>query len=192
MLTFLSLEQITEKTLGICMTPAQLRLLKQSFSKIQPNSDQFGLSFYERLFAISPELKSMFGTDIKIQQAKFMKVIKEFVELNMRSSISLPVTAKASESAIIPGAFWSGKLHMAYGVRLEDYDAMKSALLWAMEKTLGDDYTAEVAEAWSQAYDLIAGSMREGMLSPEDDDTEPENAMMKRIDSEMQFDEDKK
>ena len=121
-----------------------------------------------------------------------MKVIKEFVELNMRSSLSLPVTAQTTEGAILPGAFWSGKLHMAYGVRLEDYGTMKNAMLWAMEKTLGNEYTPEVREAWSQAYDLIAGAMREGMLSPEEDDSEPENAMKKRMDSGTQCDEDEK
>lgn len=172
------------------MTPAQLRLLKQTLSKIQPNIEQFGLIFYERLFETAPELKSMFGTDIKIQQEKFMKVVDEFVELNMRSAICLPVTENNSEGAIIPGAFWSGKLHLAYGVRLEDYDTMKAALLWALEKMLGDGYTTEVQDAWSQAYDLIAGSMRGGMLSTEDADTEPENSMLKRLDAGIQFDED--
>jgi nitric oxide dioxygenase len=170
------------------MTPAQLRLLNQSFSKIKPRSDQFGLIFYERLFVIAPELRPIFGTDIKLQQAKFMKVIKEVVELHLRSLISLPVTAKASESAVIPGAFWAGKLHVAYGVKLEDYETMKSALLWAIEQTLGNECTVDVKHAWSQAYDLVAGAMREGMLSPEDEDNEPENAMRHRIDSEKQFD----
>lgn len=170
------------------MTPAQLRLLNQSFSKIKPRSDQFGLIFYERLFVIAPELRPMFGSDIKIQQAKFMKVIKEVVELHLRSLISLPVTAQASESAVIPGAFWAGKLHVGFGVRLEDYETMKAALLWAIEQTLGNECTADVKLAWSQAYDLVAGAMREGMMSPEDDDTEPENAMKQRIDSKKQFD----
>lgn len=170
------------------MTPAQLRLLNQSFSKIKPRSDQFGLIFYERLFDVAPELRPMFGSDIKIQQAKFMKVIKEVVELHLRSLISLPVTAQASESAVIPGAFWAGKLHVAYGVRLEDYETMKSALLWAIEQTLGNECTGDVKQAWSQAYDLVAGAMREGMMSPEDDDTEPENAMKHRIDTKKQFD----
>lgn len=174
------------------MTPAQLRVLKQTYRRIQPYSDQFGLVFYERLFATAPDLKTMFGTDIKTQQAKFMKVIKEFVELNMRSAISLPVTANNTEGAIIPGAYWAGKLHMAYGVRLEDYDKMKSALLWALEKVLGNEYTPEVRDTWSQAYDLIAGSMREGMLSSEDDETEPENAMIKRMDSGIQIEENEK
>jgi hemoglobin-like flavoprotein len=163
------------------MTPAQLRVLQRSFARIEPVADQFGSVFYERLFTVAPEIKPLFRTDIKAQQSKFMKVIKEVVQLHLRSMVALPVTAQAVGTAVLPGAFWSGKLHAAYGVRMEDYAIMKSALVWALEKTLGPDCTPEVKDAWGSAYDIVVGAMREGMLSPEDDETEPENAMQSRM-----------
>ncbi len=166
------------------MTPAQLRILTRSFAKIEPASDRFGAIFYERLFVIAPDLRPMFGNDLKSQQAKFMKVIKEVVELHLRSLISLPVTMQTSASAVIPGAFWAGKLHAGYGVRVEDYETMRSALMWALEETLGAECTDDVKLAWGNAYDIVAKAMMEGMLSPEDDDNEPENAMKTRIDAE--------
>lgn len=169
---------------GIHMTPAQLRILRNSFAKIEPVSDRFGEMFYERLFSIAPELRKMFGSDLKLQQAKFMKVIKEVIELHLRSSISLPITAQAADTAVIPGAFWSGKLHAAYGVTLEDFETMKTAVVWALEKTLGEDCSADVKDAWCTAYDILAGAMRPGILSPEDDDREPENQMQARLDEE--------
>src|SRR5690242_12183759 len=107
------------------MIPAQLRLLQRSFSKIEPVAEQFGTIFYERLFAIAPEMRPLFRTDIKAQQSKFMKVIAEVVQLHLRAMISLPATAQVSGEVMIPGAFWSGKLHAAYGVRMEDFDSMK-------------------------------------------------------------------
>lgn len=166
------------------MTPAQLRILSRTFKKIEPQSDEFGIIFYERLFEIAPELRPMFGTDIKLQQTKFMKVIKEVVHLHLRSLVSLPVMSKATGSAVIPGAFWSGKLHAAFGVKLKDYETMKEALLWAVEQILGNECTHEVSMAWADAYDVVAGAMREGMLSPEDEDTEPENDMRLRLNAE--------
>jgi nitric oxide dioxygenase len=165
------------------MTPAQLRLLQRSFAKIEPIADQFGTIFYERLFTIAPEIKPLFRSDLKAQQAKFMKVIAEVVQLHLRSIISLPVTTQAANSAVLPGAFWSGKLHAAYGVRMEDYAIMKSALTWALEKTLGDECNEDIKAAWGTAYDIVVGAMQEGMLSPEDDETEPENEMHSRLDS---------
>jgi len=163
------------------MTPAQLRVLQRSFAKVEPVADDFGRLFYDRLFTIAPEIRPLFRTDLKAQQDKFMKVIKEVVHLHLRSMVALPVTAQASNSAVLPGAFWSGKLHAAYGVRMEDYETMKTALLWALEKTLGDECTDDVKDAWSAAYDVVVGAMQEGMLSPEDDDAEPENQMQTRL-----------
>jgi nitric oxide dioxygenase len=165
------------------MTPAQLRVLQRSFAKIEPIADQFGSIFYERLFTVAPEIKPLFRTDLKAQQSKFMKVISEVVQLHLRAIVSLPVTATASGRAVLPGAFWSGKLHAAYGVRMEDYAIMKSALVWALAKTLGPDCTDEVKEAWSLAYDIVVNAMEEGMLSPEDEDDEPENSLQSRLDS---------
>jgi len=163
------------------MTPSQLRVLQRSFAKVEPRAKEFGQVFYQRLFTIAPEIRPLFRTDLKAQQDKFMKVIKEVVTLYLRSMVALPVTAQATSSAVLPGAFWSGKLHAAYGVRFEDFAIMKSALVWALEKTLAEECTDEVKEAWSSAYDIVVGAMQEGMMSPEDDDTEPENQMQTRL-----------
>ncbi len=165
------------------MTPAQLRLLQRSYAKIEPIADQFGTIFYARLFTIAPEIRPIFRTDLKAQQSKFMKVIKEVVQLHLRAIVSLPVTAQTSSRAVLPGAFWSGKLHAAYGVRFEDYAIMKSALVWALEKTLGADATDDVKDAWSAAYDIVVNAMEEGMLSEDDNETEPENEMTSRLDA---------
>jgi len=166
------------------MTPAQLRLLQRSYARIEPIADQFGAVFYARLFTIAPEIRPLFRTDLKAQQSKFMNVIQEVVQLHLRAIVSLPVTATASGQAVLPGAFWSGKLHAAYGVRIEDYAIMKSALVWALDKTLGAEATAEVKEAWSAAYDVVVNAMVEGMISPHDDDeNEPADAMKSRLDA---------
>ncbi len=163
------------------MTPAQLRLLQRSFAKIGPVADEFGTVFYERLFAIAPEMKPLFRTDIKAQQSKFMKVIGEVVQLQLRALISLPVTAQVSSEAMLPGAYWSGKLHAAYGVRIEDFESMKQALLWALEQILKDDLTPEVQEAWIAAYDIVARAMQAGMESPEEEEHEPEVDIRSRL-----------
>ena len=171
------------------MTPAQLRLLQRSFSKVEPVAEQFGTIFYERLFAIAPEMKPLFRTDIKAQQSKFMKVIAEVVQLHLRALVSLPVTAQASGEAMLPGAYWSGKLHAAYGVRMEDFDSMKQALVWALEQILADDLTPEVQDAWIAAYDIVVQAMKPGMESSDEEDLEPEVDMQTRLD-EAENDQD--
>jgi hemoglobin-like flavoprotein len=163
------------------MTPAQLRLLQRSYASIEPRAEAFGALFYDRLFVVAPEMRSLFRTDLKAQQSKFMKVIGEVVQLHLRAMISLPVTAQTSGEAMLPGAYWSGKLHAAYGVRLEDFDKMKDALVWALGQTLKEEFTAETAEAWSLAYDVVVRAMQSGMESDEEDEKEPETNMQIRL-----------
>lgn len=163
------------------MTPAQLRILQRSFARIEPIADRFGTIFYERLFTIAPEMRPLFRTDIKAQQSKFMKVIGEVVQLHLRAMISLPVTAQTNGEATLPGAYWSGKLHAAYGVRMEDFESMKLALLWALEEVLGDELTPDVQSAWVAAYDVVARAMQSGMESAEEEEIEPETGMQTRL-----------
>jgi len=170
------------------MTPAQLRLLQRSYAKIEPVADQFGAIFYARLFTIAPEIRPLFRTDLKAQQSKFMKVIKEVAEVHLRAIVSLPVTAEASSRAVLPGAFWSGKLHAAYGVRVEDYAIMKSALVWALDKMLGAESTDDVKDAWGAAYDIVVNAMEVGMTSSEEE-TEPTNELTSRLDAAGKADE---
>jgi len=36
------------------MTPEQIKLVQQSFSKLAPTSDQAAVMFYDRLFEVAP------------------------------------------------------------------------------------------------------------------------------------------
>ena len=45
------------------MTPDQVQLVQQSFSKVAPISEQAAVLFYGRLFEIAPQVKSMFPVD---------------------------------------------------------------------------------------------------------------------------------
>ena len=53
-----------------------------------------------------------------------------------------------------------GRRHVGYGVRDSDYDAAGIALLWTLERALGDDFTPEARSAWTEAYQQIASVMR--------------------------------
>ena len=48
-----------------------------------------------------------------------------------------------------------GRRHVEeYGVKEEHYDSGGTALLWTLEQGLGERFTAEAKEAWSEAYGL--------------------------------------
>jgi hypothetical protein len=43
--------------------------------------------------------------------------------------------------------------------KAEHYPVVGAALLWTLEKGLGDGWTPEVADAWSTAYGTLSGYM---------------------------------
>ena len=103
--------------------------------------------FYGRLFALDPALRSLFSNDTIEQGQKLMTTLRLVVD-------------KLHQPEEILGAVQSlGRRHSAYGVVEKDYDTVGLALLWALDKGLGVDFSTAVREAWAAAYGLLAGVM---------------------------------
>lgn len=169
------------------MTPEQLRMLKQCFSRIEPHGRKLSALFYQRFFAEAPQLRKLFGNDLNAQHSKFMKVIAEMVRLPL---LSFPATGIKDAEAYVPGSYWGGMLHGALGVRVEDFEPMKEALLWALVNCPEIVVTPAECEAWAAGYDVLAKAMsggvenwhiQEGTGSPEMARLEPGQAFLKEL-----------
>jgi nitric oxide dioxygenase len=62
-------------------------------------------------------------------------------------------------ASILPAASALAKRHVGYGAKAEHYPVVGAALLWTLEKGLGDGWTPDVAEAWKTAYGTLSGFM---------------------------------
>src|SRR5277367_93351 len=129
------------------MTPDQAKLVQQSFSKVAPISDQAAILFYDRLFEVAPQVKSMFPADMSEQRKKLM------------ATLAVVVGGLGNLTSILPAASALAKRHVAYGAKPEHYPVVGAALLWTLEKGLGDGWTPDVAEAWKAAYGTLSGFM---------------------------------
>jgi len=130
------------------MTPIQIQLVQDSFEKIRPKADIAADVFYQRLFELAPELRSLFGHDMKAQGAMFMAMIY------------LTLRELGQPHLFIPRIRALGNRHFGYGVTPEQYVVAGDALLWTLEHRLGDEFTAPTREAWMKAYALLAETMR--------------------------------
>lgn len=54
------------------MTPEQVQLVRPSFTKVMAVKMNAARGFYERLFAVAPEVRPMFSNDIEAQARKLM------------------------------------------------------------------------------------------------------------------------
>jgi nitric oxide dioxygenase len=129
------------------MTPDQVTLVQQSFAKVAPISDQAAVIFYDRLFEIAPQVKAMFPSDLTEQRKKLM------------ATLAVVVNGLSNLESILPAASALATRHVSYGAKADHYPVVGSALLWTLEKGLGEAWTAEVAAAWTAAYGTLSGYM---------------------------------
>ncbi len=129
------------------MTPDQVKLVQQSFAKVAPISDQAAVLFYDRLFEIAPSVKALFPADMTEQRKKLM------------ATLAAVVNGLGNLESILPAASALAIRHVSYGARAEHYPVVAAALLWTLEKGLGDSWTPEVADAWTAAYGTLSGFM---------------------------------
>ena len=52
-----------------------------------------------------------------------------------------------------------GRRHVAYGIEPAHYRFFGDALIWALGKRLGSDFTPSIKEAWVDAYADLADAM---------------------------------
>jgi nitric oxide dioxygenase len=130
------------------MTPEQIQLVKSSFASVLPNADRTGIQFYDRLFALDPALRPLFKEDMAAQSRTLMRMLATVVNGLDRLE------------TIVPAVQSLGMRHAGYGVADAHYQTVGDALLWTLQQGLGDNFTPEVAEAWSTAYGVLAGTMQ--------------------------------
>ncbi len=129
------------------MTPDQVTLVQESFAKVAPISDTAAVLFYDRLFEVAPSVKSMFPADMTEQRKKLM------------ATLAFVVNGLGKLESILPAASALATRHVGYGARKEHYPVVGAALLWTLEKGLGDGWTTDVADAWTAAYGTLSGFM---------------------------------
>jgi len=126
------------------ITPLQKTLVRRSFRKIAGKADHVAIVMYQTLFEINPDCRRLFVGDMPRQGRKFIQMI------------ALTVSGLDAIETVIPFIQELGKRHTGYGVTPEDYESMGQAWLFALEKSLGADFTPPVREAWQVLYQFIA------------------------------------
>ena len=129
----------------------QVEVLEESFKAIEPQADGFVGSFYDNLFAANPEAKPLFETtDMEAQKKKLLASLVLVVE-NLRKPEALDGALRGL-----------GARHVKYGALPEHYPLVGSALLTTFGQYLGDKWTPDVKNAWTNAYVAISEIMLDG------------------------------
>ncbi len=138
----------------MALTDQDIRLVRESWGKVQPAAEQAATIFYSRLFQQYPEVKPLFKSNMREQGIKLMSMLNFAVISLDRLEVLLPALEE------------SGRRHAAYGVKDEDYGKVAEALVWTLGEALGDDFTPETRDAWISAYTTLADVMKEAARAP--------------------------
>lgn len=129
------------------MTPQQIKAIQESFAKVTPISEQAAELFYGRLFEIAPAVKPLFRGDMREQGRKLM------------ATLAVVINGLTNLEAILPAASALAKRHVDYGVTAADYEPVGAALLWTLERGLGEHWTPDLKAAWTAAYTVLSNFM---------------------------------
>ena len=130
------------------MNERQIELVQATFRLVQPIASDAARIFYTRLFELDPSLRPLFRHDLGEQGSKLMTALAFVVRSLHTPDVILPIVRDL------------GRRHAGYGVRDEHYATVGDALLWTLERGLGETFTPEVREAWAAAYTLLANEMK--------------------------------
>jgi hemoglobin-like flavoprotein len=136
------------------MTEDDKQLVRDSWAKVIPISDKAAELFYNRLFDLDPSLRALFTSDMTEQGRKLMGMI------------TIAVNGLDHLDEIIPAVRALGKRHSGYGVTDDHYDTVATALLWTLERGLGDAFTDDTRNAWIKTYTLLSTTMKEAAAQP--------------------------
>lgn len=138
------------------MNSSQIALVRISFEKLQPQSDEVATLFYRRLFDTTPVIKPLFKSSMQEQRRKLMQMLE------------VAVNGLDRLETITPAVQELGKRHVAYGTLVEHYDSVGAALLWTLEQSLGADFTPDIQQAWSDVYTVLATVMKNAALKAQE------------------------
>ena len=131
------------------INPRTVAIAQRSFDLVKPDVESFSRSFYARLFEIDPALEILFPIDLETQRNKLVAMLDRMVA-HLGEWDTLLTESRAL-----------GARHVDYGAQPHHYVEVGSALIWALERQLGPDFTPEVRDSWREVYDVLFRAMTE-------------------------------
>ncbi|RZU75771.1 NAD(P)H-flavin reductase [Micromonospora kangleipakensis] len=129
--------------------------LKLSWSQVTAHGDQVPLYFYSTLFLAYPETRQMFPTGMAGQRDRLVTALGHIV-------------SHVDQVDRLVGFLQDlGADHRKFAVRAEHYPAVGEALLATLRHFLGEAWTDELAQDWTDAYGLVSQVMMEAAQAAE-------------------------
>ncbi|SFA77335.1 NAD(P)H-flavin reductase [Amycolatopsis marina] len=137
---------------------AMVQLIRDTWAMAEPYTPEISQFFYGMLFTLAPATRDFFPINMEVQRGRLVRALVHIVQMVDRPDDLAPFLRQL------------GRDHRKFGVISGHYEAVGTALLAALKRQLGPEWTAQVERAWAEAYTIIARAMQ---ASAESDDNPP-------------------
>lgn len=136
------------------LTEDEIDLVRNSFRHLAQMQGSTAGMFYDRLFEIAPEVRSLFPADMEQQCQKLMSMLGAVVAQIHDHAVLVPILGDLA------------RRHLRYGACPAHYARVGEALLWTLDQRLGPEFTPEVRAAWERAYAALTTAMLDAVEGP--------------------------
>ena len=129
----------------------KVELLAESFGFVLSQKEAFAKTFYSNLFSAYPQTRLLFkNADMKQQEASLVAAL----------GVVISSLKKADHGQLAAVLQTLGQRHEGYGVTREQYWMVGNVLLQTFSEFFGNRWTAELNDAWTDAYQAVVGLMQ--------------------------------
>jgi NAD(P)H-flavin reductase len=132
-----------------------VRLVRESWARIEARQDEIAQFFYGMLFSLNPAIRDMFPINMEVQRSRLMRSLIHLVQMIDRPDELMPFLRQL------------GRDHRKFGVVSAQYESVGTALLAAIKRHSGNYWTTTVERAWAEAYTVMARAMLEAAAADE-------------------------
>ena len=127
-----------------------IRLVRASAALLPADDPAPVHAFYQRLFELAPDVRPLFKATLDLQVRKLADMLGWII-----ANLDDPGTMMTTLRQLGVG-------HREYGVVVDHYAPVGTALIHMFQVTLGDRFTPEMEQAWLEVYGIISGGMERG------------------------------
>lgn len=131
------------------MRQLQIDLVQKSWRKILPKKEATAEMFFAKLFELDPALRGVVNGNLAEQGFKLMQLLNTVIEeLNDWDEVAPLVQVlgvKLSKN----------------GVKDEDYEIIRTALITTLTNTLGTEFKEDIKLAWIAVYTELIATMKQ-------------------------------
>ncbi|KAJ4939165.1 hypothetical protein JOQ06_028626 [Pogonophryne albipinna] len=139
-------------------------LIRGSWESLGKNKVPHGVVMFSRLFELDPELLTLFHYTTNYGSTQDCLSSPEFLE--HVTKVMLVIDAAVSHLDDLPSLedflLNLGRKHQAVGVNTQSFAEVGESLLYMLQCSLGQAYTAPLRQAWLNLYSIVVAAMSQG------------------------------